>query len=204
MLENGFGRRFFGPALFALILAGATAVPAFADVTVDLGRGPVTVHVPPGYDPAEPAPLLMFLHGYGPGVTGEEHGASTEFPQWADKLGFLSVYPDGTADSEGILFWNATDACCDFDGSGIDDSGYLRDLIESIIDELAVDTDRIYVVGASAGGFMAHRLACDHADLIAAIASVAGATWADPTMCTPSERDPHSPDPRERGRKRRL
>lgn len=187
MLVNGFGRRFFCPILVALFLVGATAVPAFADVTIDFGRGPVTVHVPPGYDPAEPAPLLMFLHGYGPGVTGEGHAEFVGIPEWADRVGFLSVYPDGTADSDGLLFWNATDACCDFDGSDIDDSGYLRDLIEAIIDELAVDSDRVFVIGASAGVFMAHRLACDHADLIAAVASVAGATWADPTMCAPSE-----------------
>ena len=38
-----------------LALAAATAAPA--DIVIDLGRGPVTVNVPPSYDPARPAPL---------------------------------------------------------------------------------------------------------------------------------------------------
>ena len=38
--------------------------PAKADVVIDLGRGPVTVHVPPIYDPSLPAPLVVLLHGY--------------------------------------------------------------------------------------------------------------------------------------------
>ena len=33
---------------------------------------------------------------------------------------------------------------------------------------------------------MAHRLACDLSDRIAAIVSLAGAVWADPSQCRPS------------------
>lgn len=32
---------------------------------------------------------------------------------------------------------------------------------------------------------MAHRLACEHSELIAGIVSVAGATWSDATKCQP-------------------
>src|SRR6185503_4692453 len=35
-----------------------------ADIVVG-GDRPVAVHVPPGYDPEHPAPLLIGLHGYG-------------------------------------------------------------------------------------------------------------------------------------------
>jgi len=92
------------------------------------------------------------------------------------ELGFLYVFPDGTEDSDGILFWNATDAGYDFFGSGVDDPGYLRALIEEIIVQLNVDSDRIYAIGHSNGGSMVFRMACDHAELIAGIASLAGAT----------------------------
>ena len=34
---------------------------------------------------------------------------------------------------------------------------------------------------------MAHRMACDHADAIAAIVSIAGATFLNPDDCAPSE-----------------
>jgi polyhydroxybutyrate depolymerase len=42
------------------------------------------------------------------------------------------------------------------------------------------------VLGHSNGGFMAYRMACDHADVIAAIASLEGA-MIDPDRCDPSE-----------------
>jgi polyhydroxybutyrate depolymerase len=130
---------------------------------------------------------LVVLHGYGgTGGTGEGTEAYFEFLPWTDQLGFLYVYPDGTVDEDGYPFWNATDACCDFFDTGVDDSGYLRSLIEAIIAELAVDVDRIYLFGYSNGGFMVYRMACDHADLIAAVASLAGATFANPGDCNPS------------------
>ena len=170
--------------MVGLLLAAAAVGPVHADVVLDLGRGPVAVHVPPTYDPAQPAPLVVLLHGYG--ANGQIQENYMQLLPWTDRLGFLYVFPDGTADSQGILFWNATDACCDFYGSGVDDSGYLRSLIEAIIAELNVDTDRIFVIGHSNGGFMAYRMACDHADIIAAVASLAGATFADPAECAPS------------------
>jgi poly(3-hydroxybutyrate) depolymerase len=97
--------------------------------------------------------------------------------------GYLLLHPNGTISRDGDRFWNATDVCCDFDGSGIDDSGYLRALVEEVQDLYAVDSQRIYVMGHSNGGFMAHRLACDHPDLFAAVVSIAGATYLDVSGC---------------------
>ncbi len=180
-----FGKPALRSILFLTFVAiGTTPGLVSADVEIDLGRGPVTVHVPPTYDPAEPAPLVMLLHGYS--ASGEQQENYVQFLPWSDQLGFLYVYPDGTVDQDGYQFWNATDACCDFYDAGVDDSGYLRALVEAIIDELNVDTDRIYLFGISNGGFMAYRMACDHADLISAIASLAGATYIDETECNPA------------------
>jgi Esterase PHB depolymerase len=70
----------------------------------------------------------------------------------ADSIGFLYVHPDGSKDSAGDEFWNATEACCDIHGSGIDDSGYLQGLIRDIEAAYSVDPKRVYVVGHSNGG----------------------------------------------------
>ena len=154
-----------------------------ADLVVG-GDRPVTVHVPDSYDANLPAPLLLFLHGY----TGSGEG---EADYWkigpaADARGFVGAYPDGTLDSQGNRFWNASSSC-DFEGSGVDDVGYLTGVIAEIEAELSIDPKRIYVFGYSCGGFMAYRLACEAADTVAAIASLAGATYADPADCAPSE-----------------
>jgi polyhydroxybutyrate depolymerase len=111
----------------------------------------------------------------------------------------------------GARFWNATDACCDVDASGVDDSSYLAGLINEIGSHVAVDPRRVFVVGHSNGAFMSYRMACDHADTIAAIVSLAGAPPADPAACRPTEpvailrtTDPLSPRVRRRLARRRA
>jgi len=42
------------------------------------------------------------------------------------------------------------------------------------------------VVGHSNGAFMAHRLACDRADVVAGIVAFAGAQWNDASRCRPT------------------
>ncbi|MFQ5413268.1 MAG: alpha/beta hydrolase family esterase [Phycisphaerae bacterium] len=158
---------------------------ARGDLIIDVGRGPVVVHVPPSYDPGTPAPLVMLLHGYG--ASGALQEAYMRFTPLADAFGFLYVFPNGTIDCAGNRFWNATDACCNFCDSSIDDSGYLSALIDAIKIEANIDERRVCVIGHSNGGFMAYRMACDHADTIAAIVSLAGATFLDAADCTPSE-----------------
>jgi len=149
------------------------------------GDRPVTIQVPPGLDPQKPAPLLMFLHGFG--IPSSEHEAFQALAQVAAARGVLYLQPVGTVNPQGDSFWNATDACCDIGHSGVDDSSYLAGLIEAIRARVAVDPRRIFVVGHSNGGFMSYRMACDHSDVIAAIVSLAGASFADRADCQPSE-----------------
>ena len=170
------------PVATSSVSATATAAPA---VSLVVGGGrPVTVHVPPSYDGSHPAPLLILLHGYS--ADGQMVDEYFGLADAADKAGFVYATPDGTKDSQGNRFWNATDACCNFDGRNVDDSAYLSGVISEIQGKLAIDPKRIAVVGHSNGGFMSYRMACEHADLLAAIVSLAGETYADPKACTPS------------------
>ena len=148
------------------------------------GDRPVTVHLPAAYDASRPAPLLLLLHGYsGSGALIDDYFGLADL---ADEQGYVYATPDGTVDKDGNRFWNATDACCAFDRQGVDDEAYLTDVIAEIQGKLAIDPKRIAVAGWSNGGFMSYRMACDHADLVAAMVSLAGTTFADPAECTPS------------------
>ncbi len=169
--------------LACLIVASEARTALAEDIIVDLGRGPLTVTVPSSYEPGAPLPLVLALHGYG--GNGASMQSYWQLPTIAESRGFFVVHPEGTIDNNGNRFWNATDACCNFFGSTVDDSQYLLDLITEISSQVDVDPDRVYFCGHSNGGFMSHRMACDHPETVAAIASLAGAVWDDPIQCNP-------------------
>ncbi len=153
--------------------------------TVFGGTRPVTIQVPTTYSAARSVPLVVILHGYGAdGFFQEDY---LGFAALVESEGILIIAPDGTIDATGQRFWNATPACCDFAGTGVDDVGYIRGLIADIRHDYNVDPQRIYLVGHSNGAFMAHRMACEDAHDVAAIVSLAGATFKDATACKPSE-----------------
>lgn len=163
-----------------------TTAAAASQVTVDpTADRPYDVFVPTGYDAAAATPLVLLLHGYT--ASGNVQEAYFKFEPLAESRGFLYVHPDGTVDARGEQFWNATDACCAFGPNPPDDAAYLMAIIEQVSAEYNVDPKAIFLAGHSNGGFMSYRMACEHADTIAGIASLAGATFADTPDCTPSE-----------------
>ena len=180
---------------FALLLVACGGAPgggaADGGASQDLGRTSALVAARPyqsvvggAYDPARPTPLLLLLHGYS--VNGIVQDAYFGFSRWAGDKAILYAYPDGTVDSSGKHYWNATDGCCDFDHKNVDDVAYLGAVIDDMSAKWNVDPKRVYLVGHSNGGFMAYRMACDLAPRIAAIVSLAGASWKDGARCQPA------------------
>jgi polyhydroxybutyrate depolymerase len=86
----------------------------------------------------------------------------------------------------GDRFWNATDACCDWYYSGVDDVGYIDAIIDGVSARHAVDPARVFLVGHSNGACMSHRYACERANRVAAIVTLAGMQWKDQSQCRPS------------------
>lgn len=174
----------------ALVLASSPAV-AGPDGGTDGGRPgkfvfggsrPVTLSVPAAYDPRHPAPLVLVLHGYG--STGQQHVDYFGLSALVEGHGVLLAAPDGTLDAQGNRFWDArTDACCNFKGPPVDDVKYLRALLKEIRAAWKVDPKRVYVVGHSNGGFMAHRLGCELSRDISAVVSLAGTASPGKSGC---------------------
>ena len=136
--------------------------------------------VPSSYSKDSSIPLVVLLHGYG--SSGVQQESYMKFESVAEKNKFILVYPDGTIDSVGRRFWNATDACCNFFFQ-VDDDAYLLAVLKEMESKYSIDAKRIYFVGHSNGGFMSYRMACRHPDRIAAIASLAGASFFKETDC---------------------
>ena len=83
------------------------------------GARSTQLYVPASYDAATPMPLVVLLHGYT--ASGAVQETYLQLQKQADAQGFLYVHPDGTLDASKNRFWNATDACCDFQGTDVDD-----------------------------------------------------------------------------------
>jgi polyhydroxybutyrate depolymerase len=144
------------------------------------------VHVLPVADraPGERRPLLIFLHGLG--GSGAEALANPELRALAERGRMFLVAPDGFVDRAGRRFWNAGPACCNLDGKAVNDVARLEALIYHWRERPEIDPARVYVVGFSNGGFMAHRLACFMDDRLAAIVSIGGAGRAREEACGPT------------------
>lgn len=144
------------------------------------------LHIPAHRDPGKPLPLVIAFHGGGGHAEYMADDARYGWVGKADKEGFAVALPNGYSKLPGGRFatWNAGQCCGDARDRNIDDVGFVRALVADVGRKLAIDPSRIFATGMSNGGMLSHRLACDAADLVRAVASVAG---TDATMdCKPS------------------
>jgi polyhydroxybutyrate depolymerase len=155
--------------------------PTVVDAHIEVGglTRDYRVVVPPDVSAREPMPLLLVLHGAGQTMLDAE---SYGFDVPAMESGAVVVYPRGEKDP---LFphrpgwaWNAGAA-----DTGVDDVAFIKALIERLKAEYAIDSRAIFILGASNGGQMAYRAACELSDRIAAVGDISGALLVD---CHPS------------------
>ncbi len=209
-----------GQAMAGDASAGCGAKPPVAPgesiaATIEVGdlRREYRLHLPAGYDPSEPAPLVLVIHGY----TGTAEKAEMEYTSFrasSDENGYVAVFPQGTGFEVGgfqVTSWN-DEACnaspgsegpicgegafdyptppecgepseCDW-CSCHDDVAFIEVLLDKLETTLCIDRDRVFATGISNGGMFVHRLGCDMPDRFAAIAPVAG-TLAKGFNCAP-------------------
>lgn len=134
------------------------------------------LHVPANVE--KPAGLVINLHGAG--ATGGEQASITNYNAVADQHGFVVVYPDGIDYS-----WADGRGASTPDRQGVDDVGFLAALADRLTHDYGIEPGHVFATGLSAGAFMAMRLACQRADVVAAIAPVAG-SLGSAVPCAPS------------------
>ena len=119
---------------------------------------------------SRPLPVILVLHGGGGSGAGMEWLTQRGFNRIADRDGALIVYPDGIGKG-----WN--DGRSDLKSVAVrkhvDDLAFLRALPHELAVLAPIDSRRLYSTGISNGGLMSYRLACDAADIFAAVAPVA-------------------------------
>ena len=137
------------------------------------GERSAIVHVPPRATERRSLPLVLNFHGGGGHAANQQEYSMMD--PLADREIFLAVYPNGTGRfGKRLLTWNAG-TCCGYAAiNNIDDVDFVRALIGKVAEVVPVDRRRIYATGLSNGGMMSYRLAAEAADVIAAVAPVAG------------------------------
>ncbi|MDP3769884.1 MAG: PHB depolymerase family esterase [Candidatus Sungbacteria bacterium] len=136
-------------------------------ITVDGRIRTYLLHLPSGYQKEKSYPLVLHFHGGG--GTGQQAATKTGFNAYADKDGFIAVYPDGIANS-----WNDGRGTTEADKQGINDVGFVSALIDNLVVTYSIDKNRIFASGMSNGAIFSHRLGCELSSKIVAIGPVAG------------------------------
>lgn len=180
-------------AMQALLMAGCcwvgSSVARADDQVLTLVHDGLTrqalVHVPAAVDGAHRVPLLLVLHGGGGNMRLQANDAYYGQIAKADAEGYVVAFPNGYSRlrSGALATWNAGRCCGAARDRGIDDVGFIRDLVARLQRELPIDGGRVFAAGMSNGGMMAYRLACELPDVFRAVASVAGTD--NTAQCSP-------------------
>lgn len=133
-------------------------------VTVDGAIRTFHLVVPPRG--AASQPLLLVFHGSG--SSGRRARALSGLDSIGVHRGYVVAFPDAP-----IGNWAENCDCSIADRAGVNDTGLVRAIVDTLDARLGIDRARVYAAGFSQGGLFVHRLACEMAGLVNAVASVA-------------------------------
>lgn len=146
------------------------------DHRIDLAYGGrargYVVHVPPAVAGGRALPVVLNFHGAASSGAGQQRFSRMDAV--ADRAGFVVVYPDGTGRYRRFFTWNAGTCCGSAVLQQVDDVGFALAVLDDCARRMPIDRERVYATGMSNGAMMAHRLAAQVPERIAAIAPVAG------------------------------
>lgn len=150
-----------------------------------------SIRVPGAWDGVRALPVVFAFHGGGGNrqsaerVTcpdGEAGGAQC-LAATANRAGYVVVLPDGTGTrpTRNVRTWNAGGDAAGWDcvsggacAAEVDDVAFFDTLLAEVERVVPIDRKRVFLTGLSNGAAMAHRLACERADIVAAIAAFGG------------------------------
>lgn len=112
-----------------------------------------------------PRPLVVMLHGCT--QSPEDFATGTRMNELAEEANVLVAYPEQDRSSNPNLCWNWFDPM--HQGGRAGEPAILAGIVEDIARSHAVDRDRIFAAGLSAGGAMAAVLGSTRPDLFAAV-----------------------------------
>lgn len=148
----------------APVVCPTTVMPA-GETTAMLQVGGMArtfiLHVPSSYTGKTAVPLVLDWHGLGSSGSAQE--GLSGYKALSDQEGFIVAWPNGLENA-----WNIGPCCTT--SRDVDDLGFARAIVADIEQRACIDPKRVYSDGYSMGGGMSHYLACNAADIFAAVA----------------------------------
>jgi poly(hydroxyalkanoate) depolymerase family esterase len=163
------------------VCPAATAGQTTAETVVSNGtKYPYLLHTPTSNRSSRPAPLVVAVHGCQ--TTAEQMMRASAFNRVADRERFVVLYPD--VDDLGRLQPGPINDCWKAPyppawWRGQSDAAAIADMTRAVMDDVAINDQRVYLVGVSAGGLMASIQAAAYPDLYAAVGVVESSAYAD-------------------------
>lgn len=127
------------------------------------GARPYKVYVPSRFGGAK-APLIVMLHGCT--QNPDDFAVGTGMNRLAEEHGFVVAYPEQSTTANQLGCWNWFNEAHQLRGSG--EPSIIAGLTRTLISEMNLDHERVFIAGLSAGGAMADVMSVTYPDLYAA------------------------------------
>jgi poly(hydroxyalkanoate) depolymerase family esterase len=165
------------------------------------GRRAVFVYTPPDLDRGVAAPLVVALHGCT--QSAATFAAGSLWNRAADRHGFVVAYPEQRREDNPQCCWNWFTSGHQARGAG--EPAFIAGATRTLVaggGHGAIDPERVFVVGMSAGGAMAAVMAATYPDVFAAVAIHSGLAYgcARSLPAATSAMTRGAPDPDAQGR----